>query len=108
MNDAFHLEVVVAADVAGPKDFESLFDAVAEAFFDCDGLQNADVSADLRAHTLTFEMDVEGGREADALERALAAVRTTLHAAGGATPGWERHFRMLRQTVEASAAPFQA
>ena len=105
MNNAFHLEVVVATEVEDSEAFESLFDRVADTFFECEGIENADVAADLQAHTLTFEMDVAGAREADALERALGAVRTTLHAAGGATPGWEKHFRMLRQTVEASPVP---
>ena len=105
MNNAFHLEIVVSVEAEDSHEFESLFDRVANAFFDCDGIANADVAADVGAHTLTFELDVEADREADALERSLAAVRTTLHAAGGATPGWENHFRMLRQTVEAAASP---
>ncbi|MDR6970833.1 hypothetical protein [Leifsonia shinshuensis] len=100
--NGYHVQVAVEAS-SPMEHFESLFDAVADAFADCADIMNADVSADLRTRTLTFEMDVETETEVDALESALVAVRTALHASGGATAAWEDHFRMLRQTIEVPA-----
>jgi len=97
---SYHLEVAVEARLESSEDFESIFETLADALADCDGVMNADLAADTPSHVLTFEMDVAGGREAEALERGLVAVRTALHAAGGSTAEWEKHFRMLRQTVE--------
>lgn len=35
-------------------------------------------------------LDVEAEDHVDAMQLALTAARTAIHAAGGATPGWER------------------
>lgn len=76
------------------------FDAVADALFDLEDVHDQDLTADLASRTLIFSIGVVADDEFAALERALGAVRTALHAAGRGTPGWEQHFRMLRQEVE--------
>ncbi|SFF35619.1 hypothetical protein [Curtobacterium sp. YR515] len=76
------------------------FDLIADALFDLEDVHDQDLTADLATGTLTFSIGVVADDEFRALDRALGAVRTALHAAGRGTPGWERHYRMLRQEVE--------
>lgn len=75
------------------------FNAIADALFDLDDVHDQDLIADLSTGTLTFSIGVEADDESGALDRALGAVRTALHVAGRGTPGWEQHYRMLRQEV---------
>lgn len=76
------------------------FDAIAEALFDLEDVHDQDLTSDLATGTLIFSIGVVADDEFGALDRALGVVRTALHAAGRGTPGWERHYRMLRQEVE--------
>ena len=92
------LECVAELDDA--DDIATDFDAIADALFDLDDVHDQDLAADLETRTLTFSIGVVADDEFGALDRALGAVRTALHAAGRGTPGWERHYRMLRQEVE--------
>lgn len=75
------------------------FDAIAEALFDLDDVHDQDLTADLSTGTLTFSIGVDADDESGARDRALGAVRTALHVAGPGTPGWDQHYRMLRQEV---------
>lgn len=79
------------------------FEASAEALSEMDGVFDQDVEADLSRKTLTFSLGVTSSSEVRALETAITAVRTALHAAGGGTPGWEDHSRMLRQEIESDS-----
>lgn len=92
------LECVAELDDA--DDIATDFDAIADALFDLDDVHDQDLAADLETRTLTFSIGVVADDEFGALDRALGVVRTALHAAGRGTPGWERHYRMLRQEVE--------
>jgi hypothetical protein len=89
-----------AAELDEPDDIASDFDAIADALFDFDAAHDQDLAADLETRTLTFSVGVVADDEFGALDRALGAVRTALHAAGRGTPGRELHYRMLRQEVE--------
>lgn len=63
---------------------------VADALYECDGVVDADLSADFEASTLTFHMGIGGPMEPEAaLPFALTVVRTALHAAEMNTEGWE-------------------
>ena len=88
------------AEIDDADDIAADFDAIAGALFDLDDVHDQDLAADLETRTLTFSIGVVADDEFGALDRALGAVRTALHAAGRGTPGWERHYRMLRQEVE--------
>ncbi|MFT4051095.1 MAG: hypothetical protein QM677_02455 [Microbacterium sp.] len=96
MND-WAIEIVVQA--AGPVSDET-FAAVADAFYDLDNLEDHDVSAEKSAATLTFGMSLSARDEVEGLTAAMSAVRTALHAAGGATPGWETDIETLRTVIE--------
>lgn len=86
---------------AGPHpELTADFDVIADALLDLEDIHDQDLTADLVTGILTFSIGVVSNDEFDALDRALGAVRTALHAAGRGTPGWERQYRMLRQEVE--------
>ncbi|WP_144710994.1 hypothetical protein [Curtobacterium pusillum] len=97
-NYLVHLEC--AALVDGADDITAAFDLIADALFELEDVHDQDLSADVGTRTLTFSVGVTADDEFGALDRALGAVRTALHAAGRGTPGWEQHYRMLRQEVE--------
>jgi hypothetical protein len=94
------VRVDCVAHLDDPKDVAADLDAVADALFELDDLHDQDLAADHTAGTLAFSIGVSADDEFGALDLALGAVRTALHAAGRGTPGWERHYRMLRQEVE--------
>ncbi|WP_144754842.1 hypothetical protein [Curtobacterium pusillum] len=96
----YTVRVECVAQLDDPDDVATDFDAIAEALFELEDLHDQDLAADLGAGTLTFSIGVTAADEFGALDLALGAVRTALHAAGRGTPGWERHYRMLRQEVE--------
>ena len=54
------------------------------------GTVDADLSVDLAAGTIDFQVSVQADDPAAALAHAQAFVRSALHAAGVSTPGWER------------------
>lgn len=87
------------AQVDGPDEAAADFDAIADALFDLEDVHDQDLAAGLTDRTLTFSVSVTADDEFRALDIALGAVRTALHADGRGTPGWERHYRMLRQEV---------
>lgn len=89
-----------AAQLDEADDVAADFDAIADALFELEDVHDQDLTADLRNRTLIFSVGVASDDEFGALDRALGAVRTALHAAGRGTPGWERHYRMLRQEIE--------
>ena len=93
----FMVEIVVQA-APEPNRVESTFAAIADAFFDLDDVNDQDLSSD--DETLTFSMSLSADDEIAALSEAMTAVRTAIHAAGGATPGWESHIETLRTVIE--------
>lgn len=80
------------------KDFVS----IADAFFDLEGIDDQDLSAD--AGTLLFTLTVAAADEVQALSAATVAVRTAIHAAGGGTAGWDDNSSTLRTVIEPSLA----
>lgn len=93
----FMIEIVVQAK-AEPDRAESAFVAIADAFFDLDGVDDQDLASGV--DTLTFSMTLTAVDEVAGLSAAMTAVRTAIHAAGGATPGWESHIETLRTVIE--------
>lgn len=81
--------------VEGPMDASGLADSarkVMEALLaleECNSeLSDAGVAMDANEMNVQVELAVTGGSEPECVERALAAVRTAIHAAGHGTPDW--------------------
>ena len=76
----------------GVADVEAEAEAVMGSLVDLeqvdDRLSSAAVGLDLDAMTLDIEVTVTGAHYEDCVNHALAAIRTAIHSAGGATPGW--------------------
>jgi hypothetical protein len=53
------------------------------------------VSADRGAQTVEIEVTVRAGSEHEALAVGHAAVRSAIHAVGGATPDWPSHAKVM-------------
>ena len=51
-------------------------------------LSDSSVSLDLGEMRVVIEVDVAGGDYQECVSHALGAIRTAIHAAGGATPQW--------------------
>lgn len=47
-------------------------------------------------------LDMPGDDHADAVHRAFTAARTAIHAAGGATPGWEATIARVLESLDFS------
>lgn len=76
------------------SDPEDIFDSVAEALFtqeaSSDTLADADVTSRLRDHTISLSIIGTGESIETASANASSAIRSAIHASGGATPGWDR------------------
>lgn len=68
--------------------FEAHVDDVAEALAEIPDV-DGDVGADLSRGLIDLCITVPGATREDALGRAITAARTAVHAAGGATVGWD-------------------
>jgi len=52
-------------------------------------ISDPDLAADLSSGHVDVQMTVEAADPAVAMVKALATLRSAIHAIGGATPGWE-------------------
>jgi len=96
----FYMELEVQSVKVSSEKFEELFDEVADALHECNGIENADLASDSSTQILTFSLDVSGTDEIAAFITAVSAVRTSLHTAGGSTAGWEKQFSIFRHMIE--------
>lgn len=90
------------------EDFEAFFDAIADAFYECEGIFDQDVSGNADTGDIVFSLAIDTDDPAEALQRALGAVRTAMHAAGGRTPGWEQRIEEALSQIsgtKTTAAP---
>lgn len=81
--------------VDGPEDGEALAQSaqtVMDALLELEGcnseLSDAGVAMDASEMTVEVEITASGGDAQESLERAMAAIRTAIHAAGYGTPDW--------------------
>jgi hypothetical protein len=95
----FYLEITIRVSGLPADDVERLFDPLAEAVYDLTGVIDADLGARIGDSEFDFTMAVDADDEPSALTAGLSAVRCALHAAGGATPGWEDHFAAIQSLV---------
>jgi hypothetical protein len=77
----------------GPDSCGQRVDPLMEALLDLEAVDDAitdpDLAADLSTGRVDIQMIVDAGDPAEAMVKALAAVRAAIHAIGDATPGWE-------------------
>ena len=65
---------------------------------------DSSVSSDAQRAVVEIEVTVEADDLDDGIARAMAAMRTAIHAVGDATPGWPSHkdvMEMIAQTMHA-------
>jgi hypothetical protein len=76
--------------VAGAGDLDAETDQVLNELLQLedDTLADSTVSADLAQNLVTIEVTGMGADFDEALATASSAIRTAIHAAGGATPDW--------------------
>lgn len=91
---SYYVELTFELGVPSDRDeFDSHLDQVAEAFDTLTG-DLADVDGDVGVNLATGRVDLcmtlTSGSYVDAVTKAVAAARTAIHTAGGATPGWEQ------------------
>lgn len=103
MNYAIELSVFVRGGMETAA-FDLAFDAIADALYDCDGVEDADLAGDSSSSVLTFTMNVLNVTNPEqAIATAFGVVRTALHVSGGTTEGWEDQFEFIRQSIEAES-----
>jgi hypothetical protein len=82
-----------------PAALDEHLNDVADCLVELEGVTDPDLGASLAEGRVDFTMTVEAVDEPKALRKALVAIRTAIHAGEGCTPGWEKHFTKLQQTV---------
>jgi hypothetical protein len=100
----YYLEITCNVLGLGRSELEERFDTIADAVYDLTDVVDADLGMDLDNDRLDFTMAIDANDEPDALGKGLAAVRCAIHASGGSTPGWERHFEAVKQVVSREPA----
>lgn len=81
-------------------DLERHFEAVADEFHDDRGLSDQSISYNAPSGRMVFELILDAEDPLDAAQKGYAHVRSAIHAAGGATPGWEQRVRDLSLVFE--------
>ena len=71
------------------EELEGQLDSIMEALVAEPGDVDADLSANLAAGTIDFQVSVQADEAGRALTLAQAFVRSALHGVGVGTPGWE-------------------
>ena len=77
------------------EELEGQLDSIMEALVAEPGDVDADLSADIGAGTIDFQISVQADEAGQALTRAEAFVRSALHGVGVSTPGWEHLAEMV-------------
>jgi hypothetical protein len=106
----YRVELELRAEVPAGYDFEAFLDRFYEHLLELETAPentfvDPDLTAKLDQHTVDIEMDVIAGNALDVQICALTAVRTAIHVAGGATPGWESFIAEV--TAETKAVELQ-
>ena len=83
-----------------PQELEDLLDLVMEEL-DNIGAPDPTISAEASGATVEIGVSVDAASPQDAVEAGFGFIRTAVHAAGGATPGW----RVDWMRVEAERSP---
>jgi hypothetical protein len=76
-------------------ELEGQLDSIMEALVEEPGEVDADLSAELGAGTIDFQVSVQATEAGEALSLAQAFVRSALHGVGVSTPGWEHLTEMV-------------
>lgn len=88
----YEAAILISVELAGPADLRDAIDGVTEQLAVIDEatpeLLDYAVSSDACDNTVVFEVTVDAADQMEALAGAVSWVRTAIHAAGGATPGW--------------------
>lgn len=87
-----YLTVVELAVTGATDDLPAHVMEIADALHDLHDIVDPDLDGSFTQGTLDVSMIIEANDLTDAVKRSLAAVRAAIHAAGGATPGWEQYF----------------
>jgi len=95
----YHVELDCTVLDISEGAFAALFEPVADALYDLDGLIDADLAASTGERLFTFSMSVDAPDQVAALTAAVSATRTAVHVAGGSTPEWEKHLAMVRTLI---------
>lgn len=85
---SYYVEFGFTINTAFDKNAEQHFDQVADAFADLAGV-DGDVGVDMQAGKVELCITIIAADRAEALHKAFVAARTAVHAAGGATHGWD-------------------
>lgn len=78
----------IGPDSCGPR-LDPLMEALLDLEAAGDGITDPDLAADLSTGCVDVQMTVDADDPASAMVKALAALRSAIHAIGDATPGWE-------------------
>ena len=88
------VQVRVPFIVDGPTIDDHAF-TVLDELYELTGIKDPDVFVDLGERRVTIELFSVGESLIDAVNTGIAAMRSAIHAAGGATHGWEDRFAGL-------------
>jgi hypothetical protein len=75
-----------------PDSLETHLDEVLEYLDEDERVNDADLTASLRAGRVTFSLSTEARDQDSAFAILSSSLRAAIHAAQGGTAGWEQHF----------------
>ena len=71
------------------------------------GIHSSAVSADLGASQIAIEVSVDADSKTTAVSVAQSCIRAAVHAAGGATPGWEQAPKRVKRRTRHAHCGFK-
>ena len=88
------IRVEINFQISAVDDVEAVFDSVTQQLHDVESVNSdlSDASSFANASQGVFTLALVGIGEtvAEASAKAVAGIRTAIHASGGATPGWDQ------------------
>ncbi|ACU77044.1 hypothetical protein Caci_8221 [Catenulispora acidiphila DSM 44928] len=108
---SIEVQLGISFRVDGPESAEELAQSAGKvmeallALEECNSeLSDAGVAMDADQMIVEVELKASGASEPESIERALAAVRTAIHAAGHGTPDWQTSSRYATPDISVEGA----
>jgi len=101
----YHVEIGLVATKYGTAEaLDEKLDCILDYLVDTPGAVDPEYTASLALGDVEFSMSVDADNEPRALEKVLVMVRTAIHAAECATPGWEAEFKKVQMLIREAEA----
>lgn len=101
----YHVEIGLLATKYGTAEaLDKKLDCILDYLLESPDAVDPEYTASLARGDVEFSLSVDADNEPRALELSLVVLRTAIHAAECATPGWEAEFKKVQMLIREAEA----